>query len=195
MIVTTAMLMDQLRGYGDPAGKIMRMERDQEIYRLTRGLYETDKSVPGYCLAGAIYGPSYLSFEYVLSYYGIIPEAVYSFTSATYGKKKAKVYGNAFGRFLYHDVPADVYPFDIKIKEENGYIYQIASPEKALCDKLYIMPPVSSQREIERMLFEDLRIDTEEFARLDLSEILSIGDRYHSNNLKYLMKYIRRNAE
>ena len=195
MIVTTAMLMDQLRGYGDPAGKIMRMERDQEIYRLTRGLYETNKSVPGYCLAGAIYGPSYLSFEYVLSYYGIIPEAVYSFTSATYGKKKAKVYENTFGRFLYHDVPADVYPFDIMIKEENGYIYQIASPEKALCDKLYIMPPVTSQREIEKMLFEDLRIDTEEFARLDLSGILSIGDRYHSNNLKYLMKYIRRNAE
>ena len=68
-----------------------------------------------------------------------------------------------------------------------------APPEKALCDKLYTMPPVTSQREIERMLFEDLRIGSEEFERLSTDSILQIGDRYRSNNLKYLMKYLRRN--
>ena len=195
MIITTSMLMDKLRDYSDPAGRIMRMKRDGEIYQLTRGIYETDRNTPGYCLAGAIYGPSYLSFDYALSQYGLIPEAVYTYTSATFGKKKAKEYTNAFGRFTYRDVPADAYPFGITVKEENGYICQIATPEKALCDKLYIMPPVTSQRDIEKMLFDDLRIDNTEFQKLNTDDILQIGDKYHCNNLKYLMKYLRRDAK
>ncbi len=89
MIITTSMLMDKLREYSDPAGRIMRMKRDGEIYQLTRGIYETDRNTSGYCLEGAIYGPSYLSFDYALSLYGLIPEAVYTYTSATFGKKKA----------------------------------------------------------------------------------------------------------
>ena len=194
MIVSTAMLMDQFNKYSDPAGKILRMKRCGELYPLTRGIYETDGNVPGYCLAGGIFGPSYLSFDYALSVYGLIPEAVYTYMSATFDKKKAKELENHFGRFTYRDVPSDAYPFGVVLKEENGYIYRIASPEKALCDKLYTMPPVTSQREIERMLFEDLRIDREEFAKLDTDGILQIGDKYHSNNLKYLMKYLRRNA-
>lgn len=31
--------------------------------------------------------------------------------------------------------------------------------------------------------------------KLHTDEILQIGDRYHSNNLKYLMKYLRRNEK
>ena len=195
MIFTTSMLTDQLQKYSDPVGKIIRMKRNGELFQLTRGIYENDKNAPGYCLAGAVFGPSYLSFDYALSVYGLIPEAAYVYTSATFDKKKAKEYENHFGRFTYRDVPADAYPFGIVIKEENGYVYQMASPEKALCDKLYAMPPVTSQKEIERMLFEDLRIDPAEFAKLDANGILQIGDKYHCNNLKYLMKYLRRNVK
>ena len=171
------------------------MKREGELLQLTRGIYETDKNAPGYCLAGAIFGPSYLSFDYALSFYGLIPEAVYTFTSATFDKKKVREQENHFGRFTYRDVPPEAYPFGISIKEENGYVYQMATQEKALCDKLYTMPPVTSQKEIERMLFEDLRIDRMEFEKLCADEILQIGDRYHSNNLKYLMKYLRRNEK
>ena len=68
MVVTTSMLFEKLKDYGDPAGKIMRMKNDGQIFLLTRGLYETDKNVSGQCLAEVIYGPSYLSFDYALSY-------------------------------------------------------------------------------------------------------------------------------
>ena len=185
------MLREQLREYGDPAGKILRMKREGKLLPLTRGLYETNRSTPGYCLAGTIYGPSYLSFDYALARYGLIPETVYAFTSATYQKKKAKEYENCFGRFTYRDVPPEAYPFGILIREENGYAYQIASPEKALCDKLYTMPPVVSRREIERMLFEDLRIDRPSFEKMDKEGLLQIGSLYHCSNLKYLMKYLQ----
>ena len=195
MIFTTQMLIDQYKNYANPQAKIKRLADDGKLFSLTRGLYETDGSVPGYCLAGAIFGPSYLSFDYALSVYGLIPEAVYSFTSVTFDKKKAKTVENHFGRFSYRDVPADAYPFGIVIKEENGYVYQMASPEKALCDKLYAMPPVTSQKELERMLFEDLRIDRTEFAKLDADFILQIGAKYRCNNVKYLTKYLGRKTK
>ena len=54
------------------------------------------------------------------------------------------------------------------------------------------MPPVMSQQEIQRILFEDLCIDREMFDRLDADSLLEIGGLYHCNNLKYLMKYLRR---
>lgn len=63
------------------------------------------------------------------------------------------------------------------LKEEDGYIYQIASPENALCDKLYIMPPVTSQRDIEKMLFDDLRIDGSVLKKLNTDDILLIGEK------------------
>lgn len=192
MIITTQMLVEKYRSYANPGAKIRRLVDNGELYPLTRGIYETDGNVPGYCLAGAIFGPSYLSFDYALSVYGLIPEAVYTYESATFDKKKAKELENHFGRFAYRDVPQEAYPYGISIIEENGYTYRIATPEKALCDKLYIMPAVTSQREIGRMLFEDMRIDSDSFAALDKEGILEIGDRYHCNNLKYLMKYLRR---
>lgn len=195
MIFSTSMLMERFSGYSDPAGKILRMKKNGELLPLTRGIYETDSNAPGYCLAGAIYGPSYLSFDFALALYGLIPEAVFTFTSAAFEKKKAKKYENHFGRYSYRDVPAQAYPFGIEIREESGYVYQIAGPEKALCDKLYTMPPAASQRDIERMLFEDLRIDKTEFEKLDFNGILQIGEKYHCSNLKYLMKYLRRMAK
>lgn len=192
MIITTAMLVEQYRHYQNPQKKISRLVDKQELFPLVRGLYETDRDVSGQCLAGVMFGPSYLSFEYALSYYGLIPEAVYTFTSATYDKKKAKEFGNVFGRFSYRDVPTEVYPYGILIQEENGYIYQMASPEKALCDKLYTMPPVGNQKEIVRMLFEDLRIERSDFDKLNAADIIQIGEKYHSNNLYQLVKYLRR---
>ena len=195
MIITTQMLLEKYRDYTNPQNKIKRLKDKGEIFYLTRGLYETDKNTSGHCLAGAIYGPSYLSFDYALSHYGLIPEAVYAFTSATFEKKKAKKHENHFGTFLYRDIPSEAYPFGITIKEENSYFYQIADPEKALCDKLYTMPPVTSCRELEKMLFEDLRIDADEFEKLNFGNIMQIGNKYHCNNLKYLMKYLERSGK
>ena len=195
MIFTSSMLVEQLREYSDPFGKIKRMKNSGSLFQLTRGLYETDPKVPGYCLAGAIYGPSYLSFDYALATYGLIPEAVYTFTSATFEKKKAKEYENHYGRFSYRDVPSNAYPFGIVIKEENGYVYRIATPEKALCDKLYIMPPVMSQKELVNLLFDSLRIDQTEFEKLNTEDILEIGPKYCCNNLKYLLKYLERRSK
>ena len=142
---------------------------------------------------GAIYGPSYLSFDYALSVHALIPEAVYgTYTSATFRKGKTKRYENAFGTFLYRDVPVAVYPLGVEIKVEGGYSYQIASPEKALCDKLYSLSPVYSVRALKELLFDDLRIDDAAFFALQKDDILQLAPLYRATNLKLLAKFINR---
>ena len=97
MIKTTNMLLEELRDYANPKAKLSRMVKQGQCFPVTRGVYETDRNVPAYLLAGSIYGPSYISFEYALSYYGMIPEAVYTVTCATFEKKKKKKYETIFG--------------------------------------------------------------------------------------------------
>ena len=73
MLKTHLVLIEELKDYRNPAMKINGMLKTGELTRVVRGLYETDPHTPGYLLAAAIYGPSYLSFEYALAYHGLIP--------------------------------------------------------------------------------------------------------------------------
>lgn len=67
----------------------------------------------------------------------------------------------------------------------------MATAEKALCDKLYIMPPVRTIKELKRMLFEDLRIHEEDFDKLNRRDLLQLAPLYHSMNLNLLSKYLK----
>lgn len=178
--------------YADPVGKIHRQIKKQTLFPLVKGLYETDPKTPGLYLTAYIYGPSYVSFEYALSFHGLIPERVNVFTSATFDKRKSKKYTNHFGVFHYRDVPKAVYPFDIQVHEASGYVYFIASPEKAVCDQLYIAPPQTSMKRIKTLLFEDLRIDPEEFSNLDGVKMGVLAEKYPSKNLKLLRKWLQK---
>lgn len=191
MIKTTSMLKEELKSYGNPATKIGRMVKAGIYIPIVKGLYETDQTVPGYVLAESIYGPSYLSFEFALSCYGMIPEAVYTFTSAAFEKKKKKKYDTPFGVFTYRDIPGEVFPYGVRIKKEKEYYYKIASPEKALCDKLYTLPPVRNKREFIGLLFEDLRLDEDFLHMLNLDELETLCEMYHSTNLRMFSKVVR----
>lgn len=192
MIITSDIIKNNLKEYSNKSTKICREIKKGNLIKIINGLYETDSSVNGYLLAGSIYGPSYLSFDFALSYYGLIPEKVTAFTSATCDKKKKKSYNNEFGTYLYRDVPTEVYPLGIKIIEEGEYVYQIAIPEKAICDKLYTLSPIRNMTELENLLFNDLRIDKDEFNKLNLKYIEQISNSYHSTNVDLLYRYIRR---
>lgn len=193
MIISNSIAKHNLNEYLNKNNKISRDIRDGKIFKIVTGLYETDANTPAYLLAGSIYGPSYISFEYALSFYGLIPERVTTITCATFNKKKKKIYKTNFGTFTYRDIPPLVYPEEIFIKEEGNYTYQIASKEKALCDKLYTLKPLHNYVNLENMLFNDLRLDTEEFKSLDIETIEKLSKLYHSTNIKLLAKYLRRN--
>jgi hypothetical protein len=148
--------------------KLRQMTLRGEIFKIIRGLYETDRNTPGEVLAGAIYGPSYLSFEYALSRHGLIPERVNLFTSASFQKNKNKLYQTPFGEFSYSDIPTEVFPHGVNIKNIEDRPYAMATCEKALCDRLYKESPITSKRAMESFLFENLRIENEDFNNLDL---------------------------
>lgn len=194
MIKTTAIMLQELNNYKNPRDKLAHMVKKKECIPVIQGLYETNPATPGYRLANTICSPSYLSFEFALSYHGLIPEAVYNFTSATFEKKKKKEFKTLFGTFTYRDVPSAAYPYGIECVSENGYTFQIASPEKALCDELYIQSPVTSQRELKEFLFDGLRIDWELFCKLNMDDILFLNRKYHCTNIQKLTKTMEKIA-
>ncbi|HAT98597.1 MAG: hypothetical protein IJ694_07980 [Acidaminococcaceae bacterium] len=192
MIKTYEMIMDELSGYGNPKQKLGRLVKKGIYIPIVRGLYETDRNTPGYLLAGSIYGPSYLSFAFALSYYGLIPESVYTYSSATFDKKKKKIYQNFFGSFTYRDVPQAVFPKEIMIKQEKEYFFRIASPEKALCDQLYTISPAGTLKEMNSLLWEDLRMEKSDIMNLNVKVIECLAALYHSTNVNLLAKVMRK---
>ena len=195
MIVTNKIIKRSLTDYSNKNTKLSRDVKNGNLIKIINGLYETDINTPGYLIAGSIYGPSYISFEYALSYYGLIPERVETVTCATFEKRKKKMYKTKFGVFTYRDIPSLAYPEEIILKEENNYVYKIASKEKALCDKLYTLKPLKNLANLENMLFNDLRIDEEEFKKMNEKTIEKLSNLYHSTNVKLLSKYIRRTKD
>ena len=191
MIKTTVILLQELSEYTNPSSKIMRMVKEGKLTPVIKGIYETDPSVPGYYLSGVIYGPSYLSFEFALSWYDLIPEAVYTFTSATCGKKRKKLYNTPYGVFTYRDVPASVFPYGTELHIENGYSFMLASPEKAVCDLLYTLSPCANRAELKQLLFVDLRIDMNAFKALNLETMAEIAGLYHTANHRLLISMIK----
>ena len=192
MIVTTMMLLDKYRDYANPMDKIKREAEKGSLIRLTRGIYETDANVSPYLLASSICSPSYLSFEFALSYYGLIPERVYAITSASFRLRKTKTVVNPLGRYTFSDITQAAFPFGLTYIKEGDYVVRIATKEKAICDSLSKWPVVHSVKDLRELLFEDKRIDVNEFASCDFSLMEKLASLYHKKNLKLLVKMIRR---
>ena len=166
------------------------------LVKIKRGLYTDDLYNDKEVIANICYNPSYISFEYALSYYGVIPEFVSTFTSATFGKKNNKIYHMKDSTFDYRSVPDEVFPMGILImKNSKDISYKIASKEKALCDLLYSKYPVRSIKDLKTLLFEDMRIDENEFLKMNFEFIKEIAPLYHSNSLNVLIKYLNKETD
>lgn len=195
MIYDIEALKLKYRDYKNINQKIALEAKKGNLVRIKRGLYTDNLKIDKPIIANICYGPSYLSFEYALSYYGLIPEYVPFMTSACFGNKNSKKYSVQGVGFSYDRIPDAAFPSGITfMKNEEGIHYKIATKEKALCDQLYSKYPVRSIRDLEVMLFDDLRIDEEEFEKLDFDYIQSIIPLYRSNTLKTLGKYLEKHT-
>ncbi len=58
-------------------------------------------------LANQMYSPSYISLQWALSYYGLIPEKTVAFTSVT--TKQTKRFTNDFGTFVYRHLKPEAF--------------------------------------------------------------------------------------
>ena len=190
MIKTIDQLLFEYKEYSNIYNKIATEEKNNLLFKIKRGLYETNKNADPLSLANLIVYPSYISFETALSYYGMIPERVYAIKSATFMKNKIKEFENCFGTFIYQDINKKAYPYGIDEVEINGVRVQIASREKALLDMISIVSPRNSIKEIKALIFDDLRIDETIFDELNKQKMIKLCELYSSKSLKMLTKFI-----
>ena len=105
--------------------------------RLKKGLYALKTDPPTEEeIANQLYKPSYISFEYALSFYGLLPEMPYAITSAT--TKPTRNFTISSQLFSYRTIKKEVYTGYSLLKQNNRSFF-IADQEKAYLDYLYFV--------------------------------------------------------
>jgi hypothetical protein len=183
--------MDALKGYSYPRKALSDIIAHGGLVRIKKGLYV--QSGPGIrpysreVLANMIYGPSYISFEYALSYYGLIPERVEELTSATVGK--SKLFNTPAGRFSYMHIPVAYYSMGFcrkMLDDERAFL--IADPEKAVADRVLRETGRFSVISMKRFLFDNLRIEQSGFRLLGNELFMEAFKLSNSKSLGVLLK-------
>ena len=190
-------LLDALSDYDRPRDKITRLLRQGVIIRVKKGLYVFGedyrrKSVSREVLASLIYGPSYISLEFALQFHGLIPEQVREVTSITTGRSRR--FDTPVGVFSYRQVSMPVFRQGMdRVALPDKRAFLIATPEKALADKLLAERGrgLSSRRDLQSYLVENLRISSELLVSLDADSIESVADAAGSRRLQLLATVIR----
>jgi len=110
---------------------------DDIFLKVRNGLYVLRAEPPQEeAVANRLYPPSYISFEYALSRYGIIPESVYTITSATTRITREFIVNNK--SFTYSHIKKQVYR-GYRAEKIGAMTVLMAEPEKALVDYLYFV--------------------------------------------------------
>lgn len=195
--INYSVLETVFKDYRSPKDKIANLEKNGSIIRLKKGVFVvspelSEQKISRELVANHLYGPSYISLESALSFYGLIPEKVYSVRSVT--TKRARHFETAIGNYDYITVP-DVY-YSIGIRQEiinNEYAYLIASPEKAICDMILSARNfrIQSAKAMQLFLEEDMRIDLSSIEKFDTDIIrncIDVGKK--KNELSNLLKVI-----
>lgn len=191
-------LMDALKELSFPRDKITDLIKKEIIIRVKKGLYIFGDRYRRHpyskeLLANLIYGPSYVSLEYALHYYGFIPERSEALTSITIGRSRK--FHTPVGLFTYRQIPIHAYKKGMtRIEQNNRQSFLIALPEKALADKIISERGVAitSRKEIQHLLFQDLRIDPNIVQSLSFDRIKMYAKLYRSRKLRLLSHFIRR---
>ena len=162
------------------------------IKKIIRGYYvfadlKLDENVL-FEIANRIYSPSYISFEMALSCYQMIPESVYSLTSAT--SRKTMIFKTNVGDFIYRTIRPRLL-FGYKLVDYNERRFKIAEPEKALLDYFYINTTIKSEDD-----FAEMRIDREQYlTQVDERRLVAYLNEFKQKRLvkrvKSFMEYVK----
>ncbi len=193
-------LTDLLVDYNKPRDRISQLMSSGDIIRIRKGLYTFSevlrrKPLRRELLANLIYGPSYITAEYALGHYGLIPERVATVTSITTGR--SCVFETPFGNFSYRKVIKPIYTTGVALEQSGEKTFLIASPEKALIDKIWLEKSFAgrSYSDIESYLKDDLRIDFEQLKELNLERLQTISAACKRQKIRRLANYLAKIME
>ena len=191
-------LLVALGDYARPRDKISDLISKGIIIRVKKGLYvfgngarQTPYSTE--ILANLIYGPSYVSLDYALQHYGLIPERVEGVTSVTTGRSRNFL--TPVGLFIYRMIPLRAFQIGMdRIEIGDGRAFLIATPEKALADKIYEDrgTGLHTQKELGDYLERNLRVDLAGVREMNPDDLDAIASRYRSQKIRALGRLVRR---
>lgn len=188
-----------LADYKRPRESILRMVKNKELIRLKNGLYlindkikERDGAtiIPFEQIANFLNGPSYVSMEWALSFYGMIPERVHTVTSMTLGRNKE--YHTPIGDFSYDALTSKCFSVGVTQKKSPDSVggFLIASPEKALADLVFKICKKLNRNQLKEELIESKRIDVDCFRSLNKELLEEIANCYQAKSVYYLRDLI-----
>ncbi len=161
------------------AGKLIRLKRG--LYTLPEEKRKVSFSLRW--LANSLYSPSYLSLEYMLSFYDLIPERVSKITSVTL--LKTACFENLLGKFSYKTLQKEhFFGFEESRDEWNRKIL-IASPEKALLDFIYLYPYWKNTPE-----FLNKNIRLQQLDQLKAKLLKEFAEKFHSKKISNALTLI-----
>ena len=186
-------VMECLKSYKSPRTKLNHLLKIGALIRVKKGIYIFGKNFARHpysseILANMIYGPSYVSLEWACQYYRLIPEKVTTVTSVT--TQRSRQFQTPLGLFTYDHLPIQVFPVGVTLinfsEKQHGLM---ATKEKALADLFVIRRgSFSSKKHLRETLFEDLRIEEEDFGSLNLDLLKMIYQARPHTAIKYLIQ-------
>lgn len=188
-------LLHTLQNYKKPRDAITRFLRDGSIIRVKKGLYVFGENyrrgfICKESLANLIYGPSYISLEYALSYYGLIPERVEQITSMT--PLRSKTFQTPMGVFAYtHLNPRKIAIGITMINADPQHQFLIATPEKALADRISFHKNLTSTQDVYSFVCEGLRIEEDMLVKLQIPLMKEIEEIYRNPAVTYLTQLVK----
>jgi len=140
--------------------QLYRLVRQGKVKSLRRGMYALGEpyrkvSPNPAMLANRIYTPSYLSFHWALGYYGLIPEKVVLYTSAT--TRVPRLFENEFGSFQYKHIKPDCFAGYQTVEIDRQKVL-IAVPEKSLLDLWHIEDGEWTAERMASMRFQNFEL-------------------------------------
>jgi len=134
--------------------RLVEWQRKGYIKKIAKGHYVfadliIDENIL-YEIANRLYNPSYVSLESALSYYQVIPEAVYGITSVS--TRRTYSFSTPFGEFHYRTIKPSFF-FGYKITIFDSKSFKIADLEKAIIDFFYLYPNLKSESDIISLRF------------------------------------------
>ena len=184
--------------YACPREKVSAWLKSRELIRVKKGLYIFGDTIAlqpysKEVLANLIYGPSAISLTYALSYYGVIPERVDTITSIT--NNRSRFFATCIGEFKYYYLNPQKYAVGIVLNSTlTTQQFLIATPEKALCDQIYIVDkdyPLNNNDDLERYLLHHLRGDESLLSKFRFKKLQELSSSYRDPRLSLLCSYIK----
>lgn len=188
-------LIATLGNYSSPRDKISRLIRNGDIVRIKKGLYIFNddlrrKPISLMYLANLIHGPSYVSLEYALQHYALLPERVVEITSVT--TSRSRRYTTPVGHFSFQHIPLSCFTAGMDIfTDDSGNSCLIAVAEKALVDKINTGPQVRTNKDMKQYLFDDLRLTSSEIQQLSMQKMEEYCTLYGSKKSELLLQAVK----